>query len=182
MRILRFVFSYVLLNIFGLLAAAFLAQNVRTDQLAFFGLDFSLNFVWILLGSAAFGFLLAFFLLIPGRVAAGIHVCNVDRDADELEKQVAWLQQQREELFDRLDSLMTGQERTLLRYQRLLADHSLAVAERDRAVAKLAGQGATSSGPASLEVVATPGPQSREPRGEAPLRVELPYALASAQD
>jgi len=138
MSIARFLISYMLLNIFGLLVAVFLAQNIRVEHIAFFGLVFSLNFVWILLGAAGFGFLLASLVLVPGRIATSIHSWGLNHEAEQLEQQVAMLQEQREHLLTRHEALMANEERTLIRYQRLLADHSQVVAERDLARAQLA--------------------------------------------
>jgi hypothetical protein len=157
MRMLRFFLSYVLLNIFAILAAMFLAQNLRMEHLAFFGLDFTLNFVWILLGSVAFGFLSAFFLLLPGRIAAHIHSWSLDREAEELEKQVALLQQQREQMLSRLTGVMSTQERMLARYQILFAGYSRVVAWRDRSNAKMLG-----SAPIIAEAAAPPIPIARD--------------------
>jgi hypothetical protein len=136
MRILRFFLSYVLLNIFALLAAMFLAQNLRVEQLTFFGIDFHLNFAWILVGSVAFGFMAAFLLLLPGRIAAHLHTWTLDHEAEELENQVGLLLQQREEMLSRLSAMMSTQERVLARYHKLLADHSQVVAELDTIKAK----------------------------------------------
>jgi hypothetical protein len=136
MRMLQFLLSYALLNIFALLAAMFLAQNLRVERLTFFGIIFTINFVWILLGSVTFGFLAACLLLLPGRIAAHLHSWTLDHEAEELENQVGLLMQQREDMLSRLSAMMATQERVLARYQRLLADHSQVVAELDKAKAK----------------------------------------------
>jgi hypothetical protein len=136
MRMLRFLFSYALLNIFALLAATFLAQNLRVERLTFFGINFNINFVWILLGSVTFGFLAACLLLLPSQIAAHLNSWTLDHEAEELENQVGLLMQQREEMLSRLSAMMATQERVLARYQRLLADHSQVVAELDKAKAK----------------------------------------------
>jgi hypothetical protein len=133
MRMLRFLLSYVLLNIFALLAAMFLAQNLRVERLTFFGINFTINFVWILLGSVTFGFLAACLLLLPSQIATHLHSWTLDHEAEELENQVGLLMQQREEMLSRLSAMMSTQERVLTRYQRLLADHSQVVAELDKA-------------------------------------------------
>jgi hypothetical protein len=137
MRILRFGISYVLLNIFALLVFALLAQNARPEHLTYFGITFSVNFAWILLGSATFGMLLSLLLLLPGRIALTFHAWGLDQEAEQLERQVAQLRSQREDLLDRHEALLEGQERALRRYYQLLAEHREVVAERDRARAQL---------------------------------------------
>jgi len=130
---LRFLLSYVLLNIFALLAATFLAQNYHAEHLTFFGVNITINFVWILLAAAAFGFLAALLLILPGRIAAHVHSWTLDHEAEELEHQVDLLQEQREEMLSRLSAMITTQERVLSRYQRLLAEHNQVVAELEKA-------------------------------------------------
>jgi hypothetical protein len=136
MRLIRFLLSYVLLNIFALLAAMFLAQNLRVERLTFFGINFAINFAWILLGSVAFGFLAAFLLLLPGRIAAHLESWTLDHEAEELENQVGLLLQQREDMLSRLSAMLATQERVLARYHKLLADHSQVVAELDKVKAQ----------------------------------------------
>jgi hypothetical protein len=156
MRMLRFLLSYVLLNIFALLAAMFLAQNLRVERLTFFGINFIINFVWILLGSVAFGFLSACLLLLPGRIAAHMQSWTLDHEAEELENQVDLLIQQREDMLSRLSAMMATQERVLARYQRLLADHSQVVAELDKAKAtSLALASAAAAQPRAARAVET---------------------------
>ena len=137
MRILRFGISYVFVNIFALLVFALLAQNARPEHLTYFGFSVALNFAWVLLGSATFGFVLSLLLLLPGRIALTFHAWGLDHDASLLEQQVVQLRTQREDLLDRHEALLEGQERTLRRYHQLLAEHREVVAERDRARAEL---------------------------------------------
>jgi hypothetical protein len=179
MRILRFLLSYVLLNIFALLAAMFLAQNLRVERLTFFGIDFRLNFVWILLGSVAFGLLAAFLLLLPGHIAAHLHSWTLDHEADELESQVGLLMQQREEMLSRLSAMMATQERVLARYQRLLADHSQVVAELDRAKARSLALAAVAAEPrAAPRTVETAGAVATARTTTAAARATAPVAAA----
>jgi hypothetical protein len=155
MRMLRFLLSYALLNIFALLAAMFLAQNLRVERLTFFGINFNINFVWILLGSVTFGFLVACLLLLPGQIAAHLHSWTLDHEAEELESQVGLLMQQREEMLSRLSAMVATQERVLARYQRLLADHSQVVAELGMAKAKSLALAAVATEPRAARAAET---------------------------
>src|SRR5579885_1191955 len=138
MRLARFILSYILLSIFALLVSIFLAQNIRLEHLAFFGLDFTFNFVWLLLGAAAFGFLLTLFLFLPSRIALSLHSRRLEREAEQLAQHVAWLQEQREDLLARHEDLLTDHQHLLHQHRRLLADYGAAVAERDQVRTQLA--------------------------------------------
>ncbi len=138
MRLARFILSYILLSIFALLVSIFLAQNIRLEHLAFFGLDFTFNFVWMLLGAAAFGFLLTLFLFLPSRIALSLHSRRLEREAEQLAQHVAWLQEQREDLLARHEDLLTDHQHLLHQHRRLLADYGAAVAERDQVRTQLA--------------------------------------------
>jgi hypothetical protein len=131
MRLLRFLLWCAILGILGIIVMLFLVQNLHVERLVFFGLVYTINFAWVLVGAAAFGFLLALIHLVPGRIASALYVRTLDREVRELEFQVALLSEQRERLLQ-------GHERILLRYERLFTDHSQVVAERDRMRAQLA--------------------------------------------
>lgn len=138
MRLARFVLSYILLSIFALLVSIFLAQNIRLEHLAFFGLDFTFNFVWMLLGAAVFGFLLTLFLFLPSRIALTLNSHRLEREAEQLAQHVAWLQEQREDLLTRHEDLLTDHQHLLHQHRRLVADYGAAVAERDQVRTQLA--------------------------------------------
>jgi hypothetical protein len=174
MRMIRFLLSYVLLNIFALLSAMFLAQNLRVERLTFFGISFAINFVWILLGSVTFGFLVAVLLLLPGRIAAHLHSWTLDQEAEELENHVGLLLQQREEMLSRLSAMMATQERVLARYHKLLADHSQVVAELEKAKAK-----STAAAAVATEQLAARAKETTTAVA-APARVTAPVAAARA--
>jgi hypothetical protein len=131
MRIIRFFLCYVLVNIFLLLVGTFLAQNVHIESLTFFGLHVQTNFVWILLGAASFGFLVASLLIMPGRVVVSLRAWELDREAGDLEKRVTLLEEQREDLIVRHEVLVQEREHALGRYHRLMSDYNKVLVERD---------------------------------------------------
>lgn len=165
MRIVRFLLSYVMLSVFGLLLSLFLAQNSHTEQLSYFGVSLSTNFAWVVLAAAAAGFLGALLLILPGRFAATLHNWTLGREAGQLEQQVALLNEQRERLLAKHERLLEGHEHMLLRYERLLAAHSRVVAERDEAWAQL-GTSGTAQLPAERDTLppnTLPPPDSAAP-------------------
>src|SRR5438094_10449138 len=101
MWVLRYLFFYVVLSVFGLTLILFLFQNVHTEQLEFFGLEYTTNMVWVLVGAAAFGALVVLILLVPGRLAATLHNWSVEREIQHIERDLGQLQEQREYLLNR---------------------------------------------------------------------------------
>jgi len=177
MRIIRFFLVYVMVNILVLLVGTFLAQNVRAEHVAFFGLNVQTNFVWILLGAASAGFLAAALLLIPGRVIVGLRVWELDREANQLENQITLLEEQREDLITRHEVLVQAREHALDRYHRLVADYNKMVAERDglrvesrelkSLAARLKSVPAEAKVPAARPKASTPRLESRTTEPEA---------------
>jgi len=144
MRIIRFLIFYVLVTVMGLMALIFLGLNHFTIRLDLLNAQYSVSVAWVIVGAAAFGFVIALLLLLPGRLATGIHARSLERELRYLERQLdesEYLLEDREELRARLlaqhEALMERHERMLLRHQALVTDHSHALAERDDARAQL---------------------------------------------
>lgn len=144
MRIIRFLIFYVLVTVMGLMALIFLGLNHFTIRLDLLNAQYSVSVAWVMVGAAAFGFVIALLLLLPGRLATGIHARSLERELRYLERQLderEYLLEDREELRARLlaqhEALMERHERMLLRHQALVTDHSHALAERDDARAQL---------------------------------------------
>jgi hypothetical protein len=138
MWLLRYLIFYIVLSVFGLTLILFLGQNLHTERLVFFGLEYTTNMVWVLVGAAAFGALVVLALLLPGRLAVTMHVWSVEREVQHVEQDLGHLQEQRERLLARHEHLLEAYERLLQGYQRLVAEHSRTVAERDRVRSQLA--------------------------------------------
>src|SRR5690242_9244270 len=130
MWMLRYLFFYVVLSVFGLTLILFLFQNVRTEQLEFFGMAYTINMVWVLVGAAAFGALVVLILLVPGRLAVTLHAWSVEREIQHLEQDLGRLQEQREYWLNQHEDLLEAHERLLQGYHRLMAEHSRTIAER----------------------------------------------------
>jgi uncharacterized integral membrane protein len=184
MRVARFLLSYTILSVFGVMLSMFLAQNEHTEQLAYFGLNISTNFVWVILGAAGSGFVMALLLVLPGRMVAAWRNRTLDREAGYLERQVALLHEEREDFLTRHEQVLEGHERMLLRYERLLAEHRRIIAERDEARAQLAIAGAatiqertTLPSVSSLSPVSVGRPQSGVARSPRP----TPSLVSSGQ-
>jgi hypothetical protein len=152
MRILRFLILYVMVSVLGLLIVLFLALNHYTIQIDLIKAQYPVNVALVMMGAAVFGFVMALLLLLPGRLAAGLHVRALERDVrslerllvdreDLLEEQEDYIED-REELRARLieqhEDLLVRHERVLARHQALADDHDRVTAQRDEARAQLA--------------------------------------------
>lgn len=144
MRIIRFLIFYVLVSIMGLLGLIFLGLNHFTIQLDLLNTKYSVSVAWVMVGAAGFGFVVALLVLLPGRLAVGLHARSLERELRYLERKLddsEDLLEDREELRARLlaqhEALMERHERMLLRHQSLMTDHSHTLAERDDARAQL---------------------------------------------
>jgi outer membrane biosynthesis protein TonB/uncharacterized integral membrane protein len=152
MRIIRFLILYVMVSVLGCMVLIFLALNHYTIQIDLVRAQYPVNVALVMMGAALFGFVIALLLLLPGRLAAGLHVRALERDVrslerllvdreDLLEEQEDYIDE-REELRARLieqhEELLERHERVLARHQALADDHDRATAQRDEARAQLA--------------------------------------------
>lgn len=140
MRLLRFLITYVMVSVLGLILFLFLALNHDAVQLDFFGLQVTASLVWVMLGAAALGLVVMFLLLVPGRIVSALGARTLHREVRHLDRELADREELYANLLDQQGDLMEGYERMLLRYQRLVEEHSRAVAERDDLRAKLAAR------------------------------------------
>ncbi|MGZ6390665.1 MAG: hypothetical protein ACXWQZ_15570 [Ktedonobacterales bacterium] len=156
MWVLRYLFFSVVLSVFGLTLILFLFQNVHTEQLEFFGLEYTTNMMWVLVGAAAFGALVVLILLLPGRFAVTLHAWSVEREIQHLEQDLGRLQEQREYWLNQHEDLLEAHERLLQGYHRLVAEHSRTIAERDRARSQLAARDAAGATQMRVAPAASP--------------------------
>src|SRR5262245_52542941 len=96
----------------GLVTAAFMVamviivtQNDQSEQLSFLGLTFQGYVGWDLAAAAGLGFILAFLLLIPGRLASAWRLGDLSRQARALEEKLAALRQEHAKLEGQHDVL-----------------------------------------------------------------------------
>ncbi len=151
MRIIRFLILYVMVSVLGCMILLFLALNHYTIQIDLIKAQYPVNVALVMVGAAVFGFAMALLLLLPGRLAAGLHVRALERDVrslerllvdreDLLEEQEDYIED-REELRARLieqhEDLLERHERVLARHQALADDHDRVTAQRDEARAQL---------------------------------------------
>lgn len=152
MRIIRFLILYMMVSVLGLMVLLFLALNHYTIQIDLVRAQYPVSIAWVMMGAALFGFVIALLLLLPGRLAAGLHVRALERDVrslerllvdreDLLEEQEDYIDE-REELRARLieqhEELLERHELILARHQELANDHDRVTAQRDEARAQLA--------------------------------------------
>ena len=85
----------------GLVTAAFVAaaiilvvQNGQGERLTFLGLSFSGYVGWDLAAAAGLGFILAFLLLVPGRLASAWRSVGLGKQTRQLEERLATLRQE----------------------------------------------------------------------------------------
>ncbi|HKW22866.1 MAG TPA: lipopolysaccharide assembly protein LapA domain-containing protein [Ktedonobacterales bacterium] len=141
-----------MVSVLGCMILLFLALNHYTIQIDLIKAQYPVNVALVMLGAAAFGFVMALLLLLPGRLAAGLHVRALERDVRDLERLLVdrenLLEEQedyledREELRARLieqhEDLLARHERVLARHQALADDHDRVTAQRDEARGQLA--------------------------------------------
>ncbi|HEX5440550.1 MAG TPA: hypothetical protein VFW76_06680 [Ktedonobacterales bacterium] len=142
----------MMVSVLGLLIVLFLALNHYTIQIDLIKAQYPVNVALVMLAAAVFGSVMTLLLLLPGRLAAGLHVRALERDVrslerllvdreDLLEEQEDYIEE-REELRARLieqhEDLLVRHERALARHQALADDHDRVTAQRDEARAQLA--------------------------------------------
>ena len=152
MQVMRFLFFYLMVSLLGVLVLVFLGLNHYTIQLDLIRGEYSVNVAVVMVGAAAFGFVLALLALLPGRIATTINTRALKRDVRMLERllsdredlladQEDLLADQEEMYADVLNQherLLERHERMLARHEALLDDYSVTVAERDEARRQLA--------------------------------------------
>jgi len=110
LRIARFLIAYGVVSILGVLVIVFLAQNTQAEHLTFFGQEISLSEAWIMLAATVSGFLFALLLLLPGRIAATLHNWTLRQEAQNLDEELAFQSEQRDELLAHHEQLLRGHE------------------------------------------------------------------------
>jgi len=76
----------------------FAGENTHADQFRFLGGSFSGNVGWIVAGAAILGFLFAFLLLAPGRIASNWRARGLRRERERSEQELATLHGEHEQL------------------------------------------------------------------------------------
>jgi uncharacterized integral membrane protein len=138
MRVARFLIAYGVVSVLGVLVLVFLAQNTQVERLTFFGRDLSTNLAWIMLAATASGFLFALLLLLPSRIAATLHIWTLRREARELDEELAYQSEQRDDLLAHQARLLSGHEWLLNAYQRTRGELDHSIREREVLQAQLA--------------------------------------------
>jgi uncharacterized integral membrane protein len=131
MRIARFLIAYGVVSVLGVAVSLFLAQNTQVERLTFFGRDVSASLAWIMLAATAAGFLFALLLLLPGRVAATLHIWSLRKETRQLDEELVWQSERHDELLDHHERLLSGHEWLLSVYRRTRGELDQAISERD---------------------------------------------------
>jgi len=131
MRIARFLIAYGVVSVLGVAVSLFLAQNTQVERLTFFGRDVSTSLAWIILAATAAGFLFALLLLLPGRIAATMHIWSLRKETRQLDEELVWQSERHDELLDHHERLLSGHEWLLSVYRRTRGDLDQAISERD---------------------------------------------------
>jgi len=131
MRIARFLIAYGVVSVLGVAVSLFLAQNTQVERLTFFGRDVSTSLAWIMLAATAAGFLFALLLLLPGRIAATMHIWSLRKETRQLDEELVWQSERHDELLDHHERLLSGHEWLLSVYRRTRGDLDQAISERD---------------------------------------------------
>lgn len=163
MQAVRFLLAYGVFSAFGILVSLFLVQNTQAERIAFFGQEVPTNLAWIILGASAFGFLLALLLLMPGRIAASLHIWTLRREAKELDEELAWQDERREDLLAHHERLLSGHEWLLDAYRRVIGERDQVVRERDALRIQVASFTTISAHASQVALRAVPQVMASEP-------------------
>ena len=134
MRVARFLIAYGVVSVLGVLVIVFVAQNTQAERLTFFGRDISTSLAWIMLAATASGFVFALLLLLPGRIAATLHIWTLRREARELDEELAYQSEQRDDLLTHQARLLSGHEWLLNAYQRTRGELEHSIREREHSI------------------------------------------------
>jgi hypothetical protein len=172
MRLIRFLLSYVIVTIAGIVMAIFLALNHYKVSLDVFGPEYSISLAWVMGGAALLGFVVALLLLLPGHIATSVNAWTLNREVGYLEEQLAQSQDAHDRLLAKHEHFLDGHQRILARHERLVADHSRVAAERDEARSQLVLANTAPPAPSTAGRAASPGVTM------APLPAVAPPAVA----
>lgn len=138
MQVARFLIAYGMVSVLGVLVSLFLAQNTQAERLTFFGQEVSTSLAWIIVGATVAGFLFALLLLLPGRIAATLHIWTLRRETRDLDEELVWQSEQRDQLLAHHEQLLTGHEWLLSAYRRTRGELDHIVSERNALKVQLA--------------------------------------------
>jgi uncharacterized integral membrane protein len=143
MRAFRNRVSVVLASVVVIVLAIFAIGNVTPVRVQFAGQFFPANLWWIVAGSALLGALVSFFLLAPGRVAAGWRNRTLGRAGARREQDVQTMQQQQLQLQAQHGVLQAQQGQ-------LQAEYRQVQGERDAMQAQLVADRTAQSRPSTV--------------------------------
>lgn len=178
MHVIRFIISYVMVTILGVIMLFFLALNHPKVQIDLLDAQYSVSLPWIMGVAAVFGFLVALLMLLPGRIAAMVNTWSLERDLREVEQQYEELQMLRARLLADHEALVERHERMLIRFQHLVTDHREVVAEQERTHRQIAAPNTAPSVRSAAEPAAQTATRSKGIRSA--LRLLPPAAPAPA--
>lgn len=98
MRGFRSFIVGILSAIIIVVLAIFAVENIHSVTAHFFGYTFTPSLWWVAIGSAVLGFILAFLLLAPGRVASGWRARGLERNRLRAEQEMSAMRQEHESL------------------------------------------------------------------------------------
>jgi hypothetical protein len=84
-----------------------------------------------MLAATVAGFLFALLLLLPGRIAATLHIWSLRKETRELDEELVWQSERHDELLDHHERLLGGHEWLLGVYRRTRGELDQAISERD---------------------------------------------------
>ncbi|HEU5437771.1 MAG TPA: LapA family protein [Ktedonobacterales bacterium] len=174
---IRFLISYVMVTILGVIMLFFLALNHPKVQIDLLDAQYSVSLPWIMGVAAVFGFLIALLMLLPGRIAAMVNTWALERELREVEQQYEELQMLRARLLADHEALVERHERMLIRFQHLVSDHREVVADQERTRRQIAAPN-TPNVASAVQPASPPAARSKGIRSA--LRLLPPAAPAPA--
>lgn len=144
--------SVLLASVVVIVLAIFAIGNVTPVRVQFAGQFFPANLWWIVAGSAVLGALVSFFLLAPGRVAAGSRNRALGRAGARREQDVQTMQQQQQQLQAEHGVLQAQQGQ-------LQAEYRQVQGERDEMHAQLVADRTAQNRPSTVGSSGTTAPE-----------------------
>lgn len=160
MRAFRNRVSVLLASVVVIVLAIFAIGNITPVRVQFAGQFFPANLWWIVAGSALLGALVSFFLLAPGRVAAGWRNRTLGRAGARREQDVQTMQQQQQQLQAQHGVLQAQQGQ-------LQAEYRQVQGERDAMQAQLVADRTVQSRPSTVASSGTTAAEHTSSMGSA---------------
>lgn len=136
MRFLSSLFLGLVAAILVLALAVFALQNLDGVPVHFLGYTGSGNVWWLVLAAAVLGFVVAFLLMLPGRVAASWRIQGLSRQMQRQDEELASVRQQQTDVETERGQFQQQYQQLQAQRDQLANERQSLIAERDRLAAE----------------------------------------------